>query len=160
MPGKLSTAVANRRKRFIKKAVAKGVAQKNIATRLKITPGRVSQLSKGMKKGKNARTVLADNRKRFVAKAIGYTKATEAQIAERAGITARHTRRIVRMQGSKQRKYKLKTGPKGFDTKRKLSKENIDEIRQIAKEQKLSQHKLAKMFGVTQPRIQQILKKN
>ena len=103
------------------------------------------------------RRVLAKRRARFVAKAFGYTKATETQIGARAGVSLRQVVRITRRDGIK-RKYKLKTGPKGFDTKRKLTKAQHAEIVRLVGEG-LSQYELARRFRVTQPHISYIVNK-
>ena len=99
---------------------------------------------------------VAGYRKRFVAKAFGYTRASEAQIAEKLGISERHVRRIIKEQGIK-RKYKLKTGTKKGTTWKSLTKKQKAEVKRLNTKENLSEEKIAEKFGVSQPAIHYIL---
>ena len=94
-------------------------------------------------------------RKRFVAKAIGYTKATQEQIGARIGISTRYVRRIAKKMGVK-RKYRVKTGPKGRF--RKLLPLELAAIRRL-KAKGCSAHEIARRLGVSEPAIHYALKR-
>lgn len=168
MPRKIRSEKILYRRRFVAKAIGYTRAtEKQIGARLGITESGVSRIAK--KQGVKRKYPLKTGRKgrfqrrsgkildsrRFVAKAIGYTTATQEQIAERLGITERRVRRIANQVGAV-RKYPLKKGPKG-PTPRRLTADEKKRIRELRKEKGLSEQKLAILFGVSQPAIHYVL---
>lgn len=95
--------------------------------------------------------------RRFVSKALGYTKATEAQIAARVGITERQVRRIAKRDGIK-RKYPLQTGPKFGSKKPRIMPEQRERIVFLGG-LGISQEKIAKEVNATQPAVHYVLKR-
>ncbi len=145
--------IANQRRKAVKQALQTGgPSKKALSVKLGITLRRVYQIAKEPDENPQWRS------QRFVAKALRYTRATHAQIAERAGTTPRQVNRIAKRDGIK-RKYPLKTGPKIGSKRENLTKEQVAKIRQLGKNGKISQTQLAKMFNVTQPCINRILRK-
>ncbi len=147
------------RKRFAQTAFKLGKKKPWIASQLGLSERGVSQLLRHPSATKKATAARAKaiRAERIVSKGIGYTNASMAEIAERAGISERQVRRIVSKFGI-ERKYKLKTGPKGKRGKR-LSEEQIKEIIRLRTEKNMSQEKIAERFNVSQPAINYILEK-
>ena len=142
--------------RRIQKARTQTTATRLTRNKKQVTP--VTQRKKAVPITENAKRLakVAGYRKRFVAKAIGYTKASEAQIAEKLGISERHVRRLIKEQGI-ERKYKLKTGVKKGATWKSLTKKQKVEIKRLNAKENLSEEKIAEKFGVSQPAIHYIL---
>jgi len=170
MPRKTRSETILYRQRFVAKAIGYTKAtEKQIAARLGITESGISRSAKkqGVKRKYPLRTGPKGqfqrrpgktlNRRRFVAKAIGYTKATEKQIAARLDISERQVSRIANKVGAV-RKYPPKRGPKGLHRRRPLTADEKNRIRELRKEG-WSEQKLADLFGRTQPAIHYVLRR-
>jgi transcriptional regulator with XRE-family HTH domain len=170
MPRQIRSEKILYRKRFVAKAIGyTNATEKQIAARLGITESGVSRIAKkqGVKrkyplktgpKGQfQSRLGKILNSQRFVAKAIGYTRATQKQIAARLGITERHVRRIAKQVGAV-RRYPPKRGPKGPSRRRLLTADEKNRIRELRAKKGLSEQRLAELFGRSQPAIHNVLK--
>ena len=153
MAGLPTGRLAAFRRMAVKRDIKAKGPRKDIAQALGISLSRVYSIAQSpYMESKPERT------RRFVSKALYYTKATKAQIAARAGITARHMRKIAKRDGIK-RKYPLKTGPKLGSKKPRITQQQLERIVLLGG-QGVSQRKIAKDVNVTQPEVSQVLKKH